>query len=147
MSMARRRLSDWPQALRRYLGVSIAAHMLWEVAQLPLYTLWTTATRKQQAFAVLHCTDGEAIIAELSLVVALALFARWTGPNAGVFRVYLASLTLGVVDTIYSEWLNTSVRGSWAYSDRMPVVPVIGHLAHVALIAPYLSDVGGDVET
>ena len=27
---------------------------------------------------------------------------------------------------IYSEWLNINVRGSWAYSDLMPVVPVIG---------------------
>jgi hypothetical protein len=24
------------------------------------------------------------------------------------------------------EWLNIVVRASWAYSDRMPVVPVIG---------------------
>ena len=66
------------------------------------------------------------MIAGLSLLVALAVFARMTWPSTGVLRVYVASLTLGVVYTIYSEWLNTSVRGSWAYSGRMPVVPVIG---------------------
>ena len=126
MSTAPGRPSDWPRALRRYLGVSLTAHLLWEVVQLPLYTIWTTGTGKQQAFAVLHCTAGDAMIAGLSLLVALAVFACRTWPSAGVWRVYLASLTIGVVYTIYSEWLNTSVRGSWAYSDLMPVVPLIG---------------------
>jgi hypothetical protein len=27
--------------------------------------------------------------------------------------------------TVFSEWLNTEVRGSWAYSEFMPVLPVI----------------------
>lgn len=112
--------------LRRYLGVSVVANLAWEMLQLPLYTLWTTGTRKQQAFAVLHCTVGDAMIAGLSLLVALALFARGTWPSAGVARVYAASLAFGVCYTIYSEWLNTSIRGSWAYSDLMPVLPVIG---------------------
>ena len=66
------------------------------------------------------------MIAGLSLLAALALFARATWPSAGVARVYAGSLAFGVVYTIFSEWLNTSVRGSWAYSDLMPVVPVIG---------------------
>ena len=126
MSTAPGRPSDWPRALRRYLGVSLTAHLLWEFVQLPLYTIWTTGTGKQRAFAVLHCTAGDAMIAGLSLLVALAVFARRAWPSTGVLRVYVASLTLGVVYTIYSEWLNTSVRGSWAYSDLMPVVPAIG---------------------
>ena len=126
MSMAPGRPSDWPRALRRYLGASLTAHLLWEVVQLPLYTIWTTGTGKQRAFAVLHCTVGDAMIAGLSLLVALAVFARRTWPSTGVLRVYVASLTLGVLYTIYSEWLNTSVRGNWTYSGLMPVVPVIG---------------------
>jgi hypothetical protein len=26
---------------------------------------------------------------------------------------------------VFSEWLNTEVRGSWAYSELMPVMPVV----------------------
>ena len=37
----------------------------------------------------------------------------------------MATLAFGIGYTIYSEWLNVNVRGSWAYSDLMPVVPVI----------------------
>ena len=113
-------------ALRCYLGVSIAAHLVWEIAQLPLFTLWTAGTVRQQAFAVLHCTVGDAMIAALSLLMALVVFARSTWPSSDVARVYAASLALGMGFTIYSEWLNTSVRGSWAYSDLMPIVPVTG---------------------
>ena len=118
--------ADWPKALRRYLEVSVAANLAWEILQLPLYTLWSTGTRSAQTFAVLHCTVGDAMIAGLALLVALALFGRATWPSAGAARVYAASLAFGVAYTIYSEWLNVSVRGSWAYSDLMPVVPVIG---------------------
>lgn len=76
MSTAPGRPSDWPRALRRYLGVSLTAHLLWEVVQLPLYTIWTTGTGKQRAFAVLHCTAGDAMIAGLSLLVALAVMGE-----------------------------------------------------------------------
>jgi hypothetical protein len=118
--------TDWPQALRLYVGVSLVAHLGWEILQLPLYTIWSTGTLRQQVLAVVHCTLGDAMIAGLALLLALALFARATWPHSGVAHVYLASLAFGVGYTIYSEWLNINVRGSWAYSDLMPVVPVIG---------------------
>ena len=118
--------TNWVYALPAYLGVSIAAHLMWEILQLPLYTIWTTATRKQQAFAVLHCTAGDTMIAGLSLLAALALFGRSTWPSANATRVYWTTLVLGAGYTIFSEWLNTSLRGTWAYSDLMPVVPLIG---------------------
>ena len=116
----------WPGALRRYFGVSIIAHLTWEFVQLPFYTLWSTGTLRQQAFAVLHCTIGDAMIAGLALLLALALFAHDEWPSTGALRVYAACLALGVGYTVYSEWLNVSVRGSWAYSHLMPVVPLIG---------------------
>ena len=118
--------ASWIEVVRRYIGVSIAANVVWEVLQLPLFTLWTTGTVRQQAIAVFHCTIGDAIIAGFSLLLALALFARATWPRESATRVFLASLAFGIGYTIYSEWLNVSVRGSWAYSDLMPVVPVIG---------------------
>lgn len=116
--------TDWVYALRAYLGVSIAAHLMWEVLQLPLYTIWTTATREQLAFAVLHCTAGDTLIAGLSLLAALTLFGF--SACANTTRVYCATLVLGAGYTIFSEWLNTRVRGTWAYSELMPVVPVFG---------------------
>jgi hypothetical protein len=118
--------ADWLQAVRGYLGASLVAHLGWEILQLPLYTLWSTGTLRQQAFAVVHCTLGDAMIAGLALLSALAVFARPSWPQVGVAPVYAAVLAFGVGYTIYSEWLNINVRGTWAYSDLMPVLPVIG---------------------
>ena len=126
MSAGLAEIPDWPRALRWYLGVSVAGHLVWEVLQLPLYTLWSTGTFGQKAFAVVHCTLGDAMIAGLAMLIALAVFGRATWPADGAPRVFLASLALGAGYTIYSEWLNVSVRGSWAYSASMPVVPFIG---------------------
>ena len=34
----------WLGALRLYLGTVIAGNLIWEIAQLPLYTIWQTGT-------------------------------------------------------------------------------------------------------
>jgi len=34
-------------------------------------------------------------------------------------------VTLGLAYTFYSEWRNVVVRGSWAYSNLMPVIPAL----------------------
>lgn len=124
--MERELSSYWPAALRRYLAFSLGLHLAWEVVQLPLYTLWRTGTLREQAFAVLHCTIGDLMIAGLTLLAAFALIGRPGWPVVGSRTVWLLTLLLGAGYTIYSEWLNVSVRGSWAYSDLMPTLPLIG---------------------
>jgi hypothetical protein len=116
---------DWTVALRRYLGATAILHLVWEVLQLPLYTIWSEPIAKQ-VFAVLHCTIGDLMIAGLALLVALALVGRAQWPQEGVRAVWLLLLIFGVGYTLYSEWLNVNVRGSWVYSSWMPTLPLIG---------------------
>lgn len=116
----------WPRALRRYLLATLALPLIWEIVQLPLYTIWTTDPLPRQAFAVLHCTIGDAMIAGLSLLIALAVVGRANWPLEGITRVWMLTLALGICYTFYSEWLNVNVRGNWAYSDLMPKLPLGG---------------------
>lgn len=118
-------LMEWPVALRRYLVFSFVLHLGWEVVQLPLYTIWSEPIARQ-AFAVVHCTLGDLMIAGLSLLAAVALVGRQDWPNSGLRAVWLLLLFFGAGYTVYSEWLNVSVRGSWAYSPLMPTLPLIG---------------------
>ena len=37
-------------------------------------------------------------------------------------RQDVAATLLGIAYLIFSEWLNVSLRGSWAYRDAMPTV-------------------------
>jgi hypothetical protein len=56
-------IPDWLGTLRRYLALFAAQHSGWEAAQLPLYSIWTTGTRKEQVFAIAHCTAGDVLSA------------------------------------------------------------------------------------
>jgi hypothetical protein len=116
----------WLPALRAYLALSAGLHLVWEIVQLPLYTLWRTGTPGEIAFAVAHCTAGDVMIASLALLAALALLGSADWPAAGLARVLAAAVAVGIAYTIYSEWVNTRVRGSWAYAEWMPVLPMLG---------------------
>lgn len=53
-------------------------------------------------------------------------WARRVGPNEKFHSVLAAVIAGGIVYTIYSEYVNTVLRMSWAYSAWMPTVPVLG---------------------
>lgn len=117
---------NWLAALRRYLVMSFGLHLVWEALQLPLYTLWSTASIGQQIFAVVHCTIGDIMIAGLCIMAALIGSDQYLWPSVGMRLVWFLTLLLGGSYTIYSEWFNVNVRESWAYSPLMPTVPIIG---------------------
>ena len=117
---------DWVRGLRTYLLVIGFGNLIWETLHLPLYTIWNTGTLREKLFAVVHCTGGDVLIALASLALALVIGADRTWPKRGWKRVVLLTVCFGVVYTIFSEWLNIVVRASWAYSELMPVIPVVG---------------------
>jgi hypothetical protein len=109
----------WLKPLRAYFAVIVLGNLAWEVLQLPLYTIWATGSLREQAFAAVHCTGGDILIALAALTLALALLGE-----RGFWPVALLALGIGVAYTGLSEWLNVYVRKSWAYSQWMPVLPI-----------------------
>lgn len=120
--------NSWLGTFRRYLLFSAIAHLAWETAHVPLYTLWTEGTPGEILFAVVHCTGGDLLIATSTLLLALFVAGtdRWPADNTGFRRVSLLAVALAIVYTVFSEWLNIEVRRSWAYSALMPVLPLLG---------------------
>ncbi len=116
--------AGWLPAFGIFLGVVGCLNLAWEILHLPLYTIWTTDTVSRQAFAVLHCTGGDLLIALSSLMGALLITWSVGWPHQGFWSVMIATITLGLSYTVFSEWLNVYVRQSWAYSDWMPIVTV-----------------------
>ena len=86
---------DWLSALRVYLAASAVLHLVWEVAQLPLYTIWRTGSAGEITFAVLHCTAGDVMIATLVLVTALVAFGSAAWPRNGFRPVAAAVVSFG----------------------------------------------------
>ena len=121
----------WLNSMRFYLLAVTLLNGVWEVLQLPLYTLWKHGSAGEIIFAVLHCTLGDAMIASFSLLLALLCFGGNAWPQQRFWRVAGSAILIGVCYTIYSEWKNTAVSQSWAYSVLMPSVFGIG-LAPIA---------------
>lgn len=112
--------------LRRYLLTSALGNLIWEFAQLPLYTIWHQGTRADILFAALHCTGGDVLITVCSLIAALLLAATPEWPLRRYGHVAAVAIGFGLFYTVFSEWLNTEIRKSWSYSDLMPTLPFIG---------------------
>lgn len=114
------------QTILRFLGAMAAGNLLWEFGHVPLYTLWVEGTWGEIIYAVLHCTVGDVMIAGICLLVSLAVIGRSAWPRARFGAVALATILMALSYTVFSEWLNTEVRGSWAYRDAMPRLPGLG---------------------
>jgi len=92
----------------------------------PQYTLWETETPRAAIMAALHCTAGDIVIALCALALAVILLGEASWPVRTARRVAVGTMLLGVIYTVFSEWLNTEVRGTWSYSTLMPLVPPLG---------------------
>ena len=110
----------------RFLLVVAVGNLLWEIAHVPLYTIWLSGSGAEIAYAVVHCTAGDVLIAATSLGLALALFGRTGWPARAYGAVALTMILLAVSYTVFSEWLNVEVRAAWAYRDLMPRLPWLG---------------------
>ena len=105
---------------KRYLPTFVALNLAWELAQLPLYTIWRDASPAYLAFAVAHCTAGDVLIGAAAL--ALALMGTRAG-SIGSWRwrsIVIVATVAGAAYTAASEWMNTSLRPAWQYSALMP---------------------------
>ena len=106
--------------VRRYLPWLAGLSLAWEIAQLPLYTIWSDGRPAYIAFAVLHCTAGDVLIGGASLAAALVItpapaLAAWRWR-----RIALVTAAIATSYTAFSEWMNTFVLRSWEYSALMP---------------------------
>ena len=122
----------WLTALRRYFIAIGLGNLLWEFAQLPLYTIWHEGSTGEILFAAIHCTGGDLLIAGMALLGALVVAGDGRWPHSRFSVVAATAIVGGLAYAVFSEWLNTEIRGSWAYTELMPQLPLIG-----AGVAPF----------
>jgi hypothetical protein len=127
-----------PEAWRfiaRYLLCLAGLNLIWEIAQLPLYTIWSEAPPAEIAFAVAHCTGGDILIGAAALMIALLIVRPPAMEQWNWLAIALLALIIGVSYTALSEWTNTSIRLSWQYSSLMPLV----HMGNIPIGASPLA--------
>lgn len=109
-----------------WTGLAFFLNLAWEVVQVRLYTLWDTADGLSIAWALLHCTLGDVVIALVMFVVAGIMLwcVDWPElhPWPGGVIVVIGTMAY----TAWSEWYNVYRAGNWAYTANMPLIFGIG---------------------
>lgn len=122
-----------------YLLVAGSGHLAWEVMQLPFYALWRTETAGEIAFAVVHCTLGDLLIATAALAVAWLVLRPDVRSPRGYLAAAALAIVLGVAYTAFSEWHNVYIVRAWAYAPQMPTIEISGHTLGLTPLAQWLA--------
>lgn len=131
------RAAWWPIGLH-YLAWLAGLNLAWEIAHLPLYTLWREGSAGFIAFSVAHCTLGDVIVGAAALAVALIVTRAPQVAHWRWMRIAIVTALAGTVYTGFSEWMNTVARDGWAYSEWMPVVRLFGAEIGLSPLAQWL---------
>lgn len=114
-----KRVLDWS-------ALSFALNLVWEIGQLRLYAIFRTEPLRQIAYAVIHCTVGDVLIAVFSLLIAALVTRRADWPLTRPWAGCGIAILFGLSYTAYSEWYNVYQTRAWTYSESMPLVFGIG---------------------
>ena len=107
------------------LTLALPLELLWEIAQFPLYTVWHEGGWGYILYGLVHCTLGDLIILLLVFwLVSLVKRKRYWYRAPGLSATALFTIA-GAAYTVFSEIWNVRVKGTWGYTELMPVVPVI----------------------
>jgi len=118
------RWRNWPEV--KLVMLALPLELLWETAQFPLYDVWHQNDWGYILYGLAHCTLGDLLIL-LILYEVIALLNRnraWYATNSILASGLLFTL-LGAGYTIYSEIMNVRVKGTWGYTELMPIVPIV----------------------
>ena len=110
----------------RWTLLSALLNLVWEVGQVPLYTLWTERDAKGIALAIAHCTLGDMLVAGGTFLVAAVVTRSWNWSRSRPGMGAAIAIPTGIAYTAFSEWWNVSVVRAWAYAESMPQVFGIG---------------------
>lgn len=118
--------SVWIFIALRFIPLLAVLNLLWEAAQLPLYTLWYEAEWADIVYAVAHCTAGDMLIGFFALLIMLIVTRAGSIGTWRLVHVTAGTIALSVAYTVFSEWMNTVVHEHWTYSSLMPLLPALG---------------------
>ena len=109
-----------------WFALAFVLNLLWEISHVGLYTLWREADGMRIAWAVFHCTVGDAAIALVLFAVAAIALQRRDWPMSNPWSGGIIFVIGAITFTTWSEWYNVYRAGAWGYASSMPLIFGIG---------------------
>ena len=107
-------------------ALAFVLNLTWEIAHVRLYTIWAAGDGMSVAWALLHCSLGDVVIAltMFGLTGIVLRHADWpaSSPWVGGVIVVIGAMAF----TAWSEWYNVYRAGNWGYTAGMPMIFGVG---------------------
>lgn len=107
-------------------ALSFLLNLAWEIAHVRLYTIWATEGGMNVAWAVLHCTIGDVVIALAMFALTGIVLWRMDWPESRPWIGCIIVIFGAMIFTVWSEWYNVYRAGNWGYTASMPMLFGIG---------------------
>ena len=107
-------------------ALAFVLNLVWEIAQVRLYTIWAAADGMSVAWALLHCTLGDVMIALVMFALAGVVLWRADWPASRPWTGGAIVVIGAMAFTAWSEWYNVYRVGNWGYTASMPMIFGIG---------------------
>ena len=105
--------------------VAVLLNYLWELAQAPLYV----GMEDYNAGVLWHCfvaSLGDGIMVLLIVTAGWITLKRIDWFERPGIAGYVVMLIAGLNIAVLVEWVAVHILGRWEYSDKMPMVPMLG---------------------
>ena len=107
-------------------ALAFILNLAWEIAHVRLYTIWMETDGPGIAWAVLHCSLGDVVIALAMFALAGIVLWRMDWPMSQPLTGGAILVIGALAYTAWSEWHNVYRAGSWGYTASMPTIFGIG---------------------
>ena len=107
-------------------ALAFILNLTWEIAQVRLYTIWAAADGMSIAWALLHCSLGDVVIALAMFALAGIVLRRADWPASRPWTGGAIVVIGAVAFTAWSEWYNVYRAANWGYTASMPMIFGIG---------------------
>ena len=109
-----------------WVALALVLNLAWEIAHVRLYTIWAAGDGMSIAWALLHCSLGDVVIALSMFALAGIVLQRADWPASRPWTGGAIVVIGAMAFTAWSEWYNVYRAGNWGYTASMPMIFGIG---------------------
>lgn len=125
----------------RVFLIAVLLNYVWELAQAPFYV----GLERYDLTVFWHCfvaSLGDGLMVMVVFAAGWTITHKWDWFKHPGVAGYLMMLSVGLILAALVEWVAVSILGRWAYTAKMPTLPMVKiglvPLAQMAILPPLI---------